>query len=88
MKSAIRNAKKEVIVINYIELLKKDAIRETDSDLKSDLSSIFAADLNKTPPLVITKSIELPKTTLKNMNLNDLKINVEPRNLKTPNLGK
>ena len=72
----------------FLELLKKDAIRETDSELKEDLSSIFAAEFKDISPLILTKSIELPQNSIKNTNFGDFKVDVELRNLKTPNLGK
>ena len=68
----------------HIELLKRDIIEETEDELKSDVSSILKATFDDAPPLLMTKSIELNKSSLKNYQQQDLEEVRIPRMLKTP----
>jgi len=68
----------------HIELLKRDIIEETEDELKSDVSSILKATFDDAPPLLMTKSIELNKSALKNYQQQDLEEVRIPRMLKTP----
>jgi hypothetical protein len=70
---------------NFIEITKRDIIMETDSEFKSDYSSILNANFgDNLPPLEITKSIELKKGGLKHFNDNELTPAEQHRMLYTP----
>jgi len=61
---------------------------ETDSDMKSDYSSLFKDNFNDNLPyLEITKSIELGKSAIKHFKDNELAPDIQPRMLFTPLIG-
>lgn len=67
--------------------MKRDIIKEEDSEFHSDLDSVFNADFDKDapPPLKMTNSIEINKSDLRTFRENDLNpFQDQPRMLHTP----